>query len=126
MAPANTPSAVILNVGHDASLVSTRALLLRSGGHIVESTCSVEDAIARIRGGDFDLVILCHSLREEERQRLIRVIRSDGSSVAVMFVTGSAGEPGGTADRTVLSDPAGLLREVREVLQTEQAGRDQE
>lgn len=86
------PSTVILSIGHDPELLSIRNLLLRSAGYIVQSASSIERAINSFREGDFDLVVMCHSLSEEERVRLTRYIREDGSSVPIIGVAaGSAG-----------------------------------
>lgn len=83
----NIPSTVILNIGNDSALLHTRALLLGSAGYIITSTSSIREAIEWFQTGDFDLVVLCHSLSEQEREHLIRVIRKGGSAIPVLFVT---------------------------------------
>jgi CheY-like chemotaxis protein len=114
---------LVLNVGRDSPLLDTRAMLLRSAGYIVESTPSMADAIHRFRTGDFDLVILCHSIPEQDRQRLIDLIREEGSSTPVIFISSTAAPP--TPRFAVLSvdnhHPAALLSAIRELLSQKQS-----
>lgn len=114
---------VILNVGQDVSLLSTRHMLLQSAGYIVESTSSIARAFNRLRDGDFDLVVVCHSLSEGERTNLTNSIRETGSAIPVIFV--SAGNaPSGHQFRGVSSrsGPSELLQSVEAVLQREIQG----
>lgn len=110
------PSALILSVGCDPSLLSTRSLLLQSAGYAVESASSVEDAIRRFRQGDFDLVILCHSLPEKERQRLIVLIRDYGSTIPLLLIAAASAGDVETSSSSE-SAPAMVLSRVHEVLQ---------
>lgn len=113
---------VILSVSHDPTLLSTRHMLLQSAGYIVESASSVERAIRSLRNGDFDLVVLCHSLPEEERARLMRGIRARGSSTPVVFVAaGSGPDRDRLASVSSGSTPVELLHSVEAALQQERA-----
>lgn len=119
MTPVRVPVALILNVGRDPSLLDTRGMVLRSAGYLVESSASLADAVRRFTANDFDLVILCHSLREEERLGLMHVIREVGSSIPVISVD-SNWEPHprrNSSDSSTESDPASLLSHICEVLQ---------
>lgn len=106
----------VLNVGHDAALLETRSLVLRSAGYSVESASSVDEAIQRFRAADFDLVVLCHSVPEQERHRLIRLIRDHGSSTPVIFVSARSASADNFADLTIVNRPGGLLRAAHELL----------
>jgi CheY-like chemotaxis protein len=119
MEAAVNSSTLILSAGRDPALLGTRSLILRSAGYIVESAYSIEDAITRFRGGAFDLVVLCHSIPERERKRLIFLIRECGAVTPVLFVTATAaGLPDGLADLSADSDPWNLLRSVRSILES--------
>jgi CheY-like chemotaxis protein len=108
---------VILNVGSDATLLDTRRMILQAAGYIVESANSIEEAIERFRRGDFDLVLLCHSLSEGDGRRLIGLVRASGSRTPVVAVGGGSGEyPDGVADATLESRPRNLISGVRNVL----------
>jgi CheY-like chemotaxis protein len=113
---ADISSALLLNVGYDQALLSTRTLVLRSAGYIVESAVSIEEAFQRFRTGDFDLVILCHSIPEEARQRLIQQIRDYGSATPVVFIAANAAAGDRFADFSVDSLPRSLLRTIDAVL----------
>ena len=79
---------LVLSVGLDASLLGARSLILQSEGYIVVSAMSAEEAIHLFQDGDFDLVILCHSLPREHCERLTRFIRNSGSRIPVACVSG--------------------------------------
>lgn len=118
MEPATLPSTVILMVGHDPALLNTRGLLLRSVGYIVTSTASTQEAIELFQAGDFDLVVLCHSLPEQDREHLIQAIRNGGSATPVLFViAANVSSPDRFADLSSGSEPDGLLKTIRKVLQ---------
>jgi DNA-binding response OmpR family regulator len=112
------PSTLILNIGQDRALLDSRGLVLQSAGYTVESICSIEQAIDRFKAGVFHLVVLCHSLSEKERERLIRHIRVDGPATPVIFTAAIyAACPDHLADRSIGSAPDELLRSVHDVLQ---------
>lgn len=118
MTPRGTSSTCILNVGSDAALVQSREVLLRSAGYLVESASSIEDAIRRLRAGDFDLVVLCHSISPAETKRLIFRIRSGGSGTPVISVAAdSRPYPDPFANLTVGGSPDALFCAVDAVLQ---------
>lgn len=118
------PSTLILNVGQEWVFLNPRRLLLESVGHIVNSTCSIQDAINRFRTGDFDLVILCHSIPEHDQQLLIRLMRDYGSATPVisLSVSEKAGlHRSGFRGLCIGMGPDELLMGIREVLQDERS-----
>jgi CheY-like chemotaxis protein len=82
---------VILAVGFDPSLMRTRSLVLQSAGYIVESASSLKEAVTRFRGGDFDLVLLCHSIPMKDRDQLTCLIRATGSLTPVVSIARNLG-----------------------------------
>lgn len=82
---------LILAVGQDPSILSTRASVLRSAGYIVREAWSAVESISLLENSDFDLVLLCHSLPVEERDRITRAIRSTGSQIPVFTVARGSG-----------------------------------
>src|SRR5690349_16685847 len=101
--------ALILSVGSDPQLLGTRELLLQSAGYAVVSARSVKEAVDRFLGGDFDLVLLCHSLSETERKRVVYLIRASGSFTPVVAIAEYTGQNDGLASATIESDPEQLL-----------------
>lgn len=108
---------IILSVGWDSSLLDTRRMILQAAGHIVESAHSLEEAIERFRTGDFDLVLLCHSISQPDRGRLTWSIRALGSSTPVVTVAIAHGQPpDGFADATIECAPRNLIHGVNQAL----------
>ncbi len=107
---------LVLSIGLDAELLSTRNFVLQSAGYIVVSAYSMKEAVDRFRGGDFDLVLLCHSIPTKERNDLICWIRAFGSRIPLVFVSGRPCQRDDYADATVESDPNCILVGISEVL----------
>jgi CheY-like chemotaxis protein len=111
------PLALILSVGHHPTLLETRNLILRAAGYKVEGTASIKQAIRQIQEGNFDLVLLCHSIPAPERERLAGLIRASGASTSVVSIATITGGPEDAfVDQTIESDPRKLLPGIKEVL----------
>lgn len=111
--------ALILSVGEDSALLESRSSILRAVGYAVETELSVRRAMQRFIDGDFDLVLLCHSIPPEDRARLISAIRASGSRTPLVFVAAHESQiPDADADATVGSAPPELLRGIEEILLT--------
>jgi CheY-like chemotaxis protein len=108
--------ALILSVGSDPQLLGTRELLLQSAGYAVVSARSVKEAVDRFLAGDFDLVLLCHSLSETERKRVVYLIRASGSFTLVVAIAEYTGQNDGLASATIESDPEQLLAGIKDLL----------
>jgi CheY-like chemotaxis protein len=110
------PLSVVLAVGTDPSLLETRSLVLRSAGYTVESASSVKEAVERFQSGNFDLVLLCHSVPRKDRGRLTSLIRSSGSRTPIVSIAGNLGECDAFATATLEDGPSNFLARIREVL----------
>lgn len=115
--------ALILSVGHDLTLLDTRSQVLRAVGHAVVKTTSIKEAAEHLQTGDFDLVVLCHSVPANLREKFIHSIRTQGSRVPVIFVSKSFLSKDPLADATVESTPGELLAGIEAVLQQQAQGR---
>ncbi len=80
------PIKFILAVGREPALLEYRSQILQRAGYIVELELSLEKAIQRYRCGEFDLVLLCHTIPVRERDRLISSIGAVGSLTPVVTV----------------------------------------
>lgn len=104
---------LILAVGQDPMILSSRCSILRSAGHIVVSAFSIASSFDLFRSVDFDVVILCHSISEEDRDRLTSAIRASGSHIPIYTVAALATEtPPGITDGLLSSSPESLIEEV--------------
>jgi len=109
---------VILAVGLDRSLLGARAQALKSVGYIVKSALSLKEVVDCFSAGDFDLVILCHSIPAKDRERLTCLLRASGSRIPIISVSGS-GKPyecDAFANATLQDNPDTFLIGVRGVL----------
>jgi CheY-like chemotaxis protein len=110
------PFALILSVGIDSQLLDSRQLLLQSAGYAVVSAHSAKDAVDRFLAGDFDLVLLCHSLSERERDGLACLIRASGALTPVITVATYDGQQDVFASATIECEPGQLLAGIRDAL----------
>ena len=108
--------AVILTVGFDLSLMRTRSLVLQSAGYIVESASSLKEAVARFRAGDFDLVLLCHSIPTKDRDHLTCLIRATGSLTPVVSIARNLGEYAAFVNATLEDGPNKFLAGIEKEL----------
>lgn len=107
---------LVLAIGQDSTLFEAQRRVLQSAGYLVTSAWSMKAAIEEFQEGDFDLVVLSHSLPMESRSRLIRLIRASGSRVPVVCTKDSAGDFGGFADTSTEDGPLELMSEIGKVL----------
>jgi DNA-binding response OmpR family regulator len=122
------PLALILHVCQDPTLLDGRRSILRAAGYVVESALSVKPAIDQFLAGDFDLVLLCHSIPAQDRNRLVCLIRASGSFTPLISIVAMSGQvPDAFAEATIESTPEKLLSGIRKVLRkADKAHRTQE
>ena len=110
------PHAVVLMVGRDRVLAETRSQVLRTAGYIVVPAFNPRQAIDEFLRGDFDLVLLCHSIPADTGKRLVSVLREHTSRTPIVSVASFDGQFDGFADATIENDPYLLINGLREVL----------
>lgn len=108
----------VLAVGLDWYLLESHRAAWNSGGYFVISTASVKSAIDHFEAGDFDLVLLGHSIPAEARERLTRLIRASGSQVPVACIAGSPVHHDSFADATFERGSTDLLAGMRELVRS--------
>jgi DNA-binding NtrC family response regulator len=109
-------STVVLAVCMDSSISAIHDSVWKSAGFIVTSVISIREAIERFKGGDFDLVLLGHSIPQENRERLTFLIRASGSRVPVASIGESFGDCDSFADATFGNEPVELLLAMGELV----------
>ena len=80
---------------------------------MVESASTVKEAADRFQSGDFDLVLLCHSVPRKDRDRLISLIRASGSRTSVVSIAENLDI---LANATLEDRPNNFLAGIRDVL----------
>jgi CheY-like chemotaxis protein len=111
--------AVVLAIGFDPWLFEAQRTVWRSAGCFVTAAGSMGDALGEFMGGDFDLVLLDHSIPAEDRDRLTYWIRASGSRTPVACITDSSGNPEDLAYSTIKDEPHALPQRVGELLATQ-------
>jgi len=110
------PHTVILMVGRDRLLMETRSQVLRGAGYTVVASFSPLQAIDKFATGDFDLVLLCHSIPAGDRERVAGVIREHTSRTPVVSVASFDGQYDPFADATIENDPNVMIKDLQELL----------
>ena len=70
----------ILSVSYDAILLSTRQMMLESRGYTVTSAEGYVDAMRKCRAGDYDLLIVGHSIPHEDKMAIVAEMRQHCSA----------------------------------------------
>ncbi|MGA3131758.1 MAG: hypothetical protein ABSD59_13210 [Terracidiphilus sp.] len=109
---------VILAVCLDPLLQGSEGSLWNSAGYILLAANSVKEAINHFKAGDFDLVLLGHSVPVDAKERLAFLIRATGSQVPVVCIALSSGHRDSFADATFEQDPRKLLTGLGELLKS--------
>lgn len=110
------PITLVLAIGLDSTLFEAQRRALQSAGYLVTTAWSMKAAIDDFQEGDYDLVVLSHSLPIKSRERLLSLIRASGSRVPVVCTTDLSGDFGGFADATIANESQHLMREIGKVL----------
>lgn len=107
---------LVLSAGRDPILLHTRNEVLASIGCSVDKATSGPELIDRFFDGDYDLLVLCHSIPREERRKVLRMIKTYRPSMPAVVV-GDRVEvediPFQLDVRSVSAEPVALIAAVR-------------
>jgi DNA-binding response OmpR family regulator len=103
------PRTAILSAGRDRLLLFTRNRVLEEAGYNVTAATTSAETVERFFAGDFDLVILCHSIPIEERERIAMLVHNHSPSTPVIVLADMASRRYNFGDLTVESDANSLL-----------------
>jgi hypothetical protein len=106
------PRNAILSAGRDRPLLYTRNRVLEEAGYIVTATSTAAETVEKFFAGDFDLVILCHSIPLEERERIATLVSMHSPSTPVIALADLPSRRFNFGDLTVDSDANSLLTSV--------------
>jgi DNA-binding response OmpR family regulator len=102
----------ILSAGRDRPLLTTRNRVLEEAGYLVTSTSTAAATVENFFDGDFDLVVLCHSIPLEERERVATLVRMHSPSTPVIALADLPTRRFNIGDLTVDSDANSLLESI--------------
>ena len=104
----------ILAVGWDPIVLSSRCSVLRYAGYIVRWASSIDETVEGLSETDFELVLLCHSIPVQDRDRVIEIIRSANPQIPIYSVASASSDSGaGLVDGIISSRPEDLLKALR-------------
>ena len=111
--------APLLSVGFEYGLLIPRNRILENAGHkVVEATTETE-ALQHLQRSEFDLIILCYSIPDKEREELAQRMRSYNASTPIVAIARRSQQAEyHFADATVRNDRLALLTGIASLLQT--------
>ncbi len=121
------PKARILCVGHDPMLLQTRKWMLE-GEFAVEVADTVPEALSSLatsNGPSFDLVLLCHSLTEQECKMICDVVFSHGTATRVLQLNEGWRDIrslAGPQEQVSAARPQSLIEKITELAQRARSG----
>ena len=80
-------SFLILSAGRDAELLKSRNTALAAPGYKVAAASDSFEIVDKLLNGDFDLVLLCHTIPDDDRLRIARIVGSYTPSTPVVLVS---------------------------------------
>ena len=108
---------VVLSVGLDPELLRLRSALLRSAGYIVQTETPSALTIEFLLDGDFDLIILCHTIPDDDRWRLISDVRSHRQAMPILALRANGQTLLNEGELHSLDGPEALLETVARMLE---------
>jgi CheY-like chemotaxis protein len=107
---------LILSAGRDAELLKQRNAALAAEGYHVASASGSYEIVEKMLNGDFDLVLLCHSIPNGDRRRLTGIINSYTPSTPVILVSDDEQPQFDPIPRAVNCAPEQIMSTVRNSL----------
>jgi hypothetical protein len=77
---------LVLSAGRDQILLKTRDDILVTLGCIVTPVSNSADFVSEFFGGDYDMLVLCHSVPAEERKRILRLVKNYRPSLHTILI----------------------------------------
>lgn len=100
----------VLSVGYDRNLLVSRSLLLRSSGYTVTEAYSPHQALALVRSDVIDIMLICHTVTQDERRALVSAVRKQRRLIPILCVSDTDFHlPDGDGCRIVSNSPVELL-----------------
>lgn len=108
---------LLLSAGRDPDLLKQRNAQLLAAGFKVASATDSYEVVDKLLNGNFDLVLLCDSMSDQDRERLARIISSYSPSTPVVLISRADGEEHAFGSGPLRCHPEQLLATVAGLLQ---------
>lgn len=109
----------ILSVSYDEPLLKTREMLLQRQGYAVTSALGYIDAIESCKPPQFDLLILGHSIPDNDKKQLMNAFRRIGKAPILALRRHGEVMPDGADAHVYPDDIAALLDTVDTILNSD-------
>ncbi len=106
----------LLSFGYDPLLMHVRSMLLRTTGYTVTETDSCIETIRLICLGRFDLILMCHTVPEEQQTEVMRRAVEHQPDVPVLCLTDNPGVKYSEICQTASNTAPELLRHIERAL----------
>ncbi len=103
---------VILYAGRDHGVVQSRRLVLEQAGYVVDLCDNSEECIRKFLEGDYDLVMLCNSLRDSERERLYSLVHRFSTRTPILRICSMPEELRHVPEHACTGEPQVILGTV--------------
>src|SRR5205823_8703716 len=112
------PQYLLLSVGRDPLLMRTRTVLLGEAGYSVMPSFTSRDAFQMFISRDIDLVIICHTIPQEEKSKLIVSMKERNQRTPIVSIHADGEADGKLVDAYVhgLDGPEALLSCIAKLL----------
>jgi DNA-binding response OmpR family regulator len=113
----------ILSVSYDESLLVTRQMMLERAGFTVTSALGFEEALEHCDSGNFDLLLVGHSIPQRDKRSLIKAARRT-CKAPVLSIRRHGDVPLSDADDSVdaVDGPKGLMEAIQNLLNKTTSG----
>lgn len=107
---------LILSAGRDPVLLKSRNATLIAHGYQVAAATDSYEVIDKLLNGDFDLVLLCHTISGDDCCRLARIIQSHTPSTPLVLISKGGSQEPGLEPGAVRCHPDHMLATLHESL----------
>lgn len=108
--------AKILSVSYDPNLLKTREMLLEQMSYSVVSAEGFAEAFKAFRSQQFDLVILCHSIPQADKEAIATEARKASKSPILGLLRPNERPAKGTKCHTSTPDPKEFMAKIKELV----------
>ena len=115
-------SVLILAIGRDSLLLKLREQVLIKLGYLVKTASDLPDFYLQFSQGDYDLVILCHTLSATEAKGIINFARNHRPSARLLGLSPVPAETFRLYDAISSPDPVALHSCIQDVMTTARSG----
>lgn len=103
----------ILSISYDLNLLRTRQMLLESLGYEVVSAEGFIEALEKCKAGNYDLLIMGHSIPHPDKEALIAETKKQCNALVLSLRRNEESMPDGAAEAVDPTRPDLLLEAVK-------------